>query len=117
MNTILLQDHLNDILQKNVCFDMNNKTLREGKLVIYNIKDFYISFTLITKKDQQKVYELPVPFESYRTGTDLIFDYSLPHITKNSTRVEYLLTSLKNKIGKKCKFYNNKLIIRSNLIN
>ena len=46
MNTLLLQDHLNGILQKNVCFDMNNKTLREGKLVIYNIKDFYITFTL-----------------------------------------------------------------------
>ena len=34
---------------------MNDKVLREGKLMIYNIKDFYITFTLITKKDQQKI--------------------------------------------------------------
>ena len=116
MNPVVLQDNLNTILQKNVCFTMNDKVLREGKLMIYNIKDFYITFTLITKKDQQKIYEIPAPFYTYIEGSNVIFDYSTGYITKKSKKIEYLLTSLKNKIGKKCKFFDSKLIIRSNLV-
>jgi len=116
MNPVVLQNHLNTILQKNVCFTMNDKVLREGKLMIYNVKDFYITFTLITKKDQQKIYEIPVPFYTYADESSIVLDYSIGYITKKSRKIDYLLTALKNKIGKKCKFFDSKLIIRSNLV-
>ena len=53
---------LKNLLQRNVSFNINNKTIREGLLMLFHVKDFYISFILKTEKYPSKTYEIPVPY-------------------------------------------------------
>lgn len=58
-----LTEHCKHILQRNVKFMLNDKkVLRRGKLLLFNTHDFYITFTLLTPKNQQKVYEIFYPY-------------------------------------------------------
>ena len=70
-------------LQKTVTFEVNGKVLREGRFILYNIKDFYITFNLITSKQLQKTYELPLPFEVVQHEDYIIFDYTFKNITRD----------------------------------
>tara|TARA_B100000131_G_C17590060_1_gene398789 strand:- start:94 stop:435 length:342 start_codon:yes stop_codon:yes gene_type:complete len=106
-----LQDKLTSLLQKDVQFNLKTKTLKEGKILLFNVKDFYITFTLKTKKDLVKTYEIPMPFDVFTQGRSVVFDYSVRHISKNDIMVQTLITLLQNKIGKKSKFFNNTLTI------
>ena len=42
-----IEEQLKDALQRDVSFVVNDKTLRQGKLMMFNMKDFYISFILL----------------------------------------------------------------------
>jgi len=105
------EDAIKYALQKNVSFVIDNKTIREGRLILYNVKDFYIVFNLITSKNISKTYELPLPFIVERYADKIIFDYSLKNIVKGNNIIEYLIKTTYNKIGKKSRLYDNKLTI------
>jgi len=102
---------LTGLLQKDVQFNLKNKTLKEGKILLFNVKDFYINFTIRTKKDVVKTYEIPMPFNVTSSGRCVIFDYNVDHISKNDIIIQTLITLLQTKIGKKSKFFNNTLTI------
>tara|TARA_Y100000310_G_C20697677_1_gene826876 strand:+ start:3432 stop:3779 length:348 start_codon:yes stop_codon:yes gene_type:complete len=106
-NTILKHS-----LQRNVIFEVNSKIIRQGKIILYNIKDFYISFNILTPKDVLKTYELPVPFEISLIEEGILCDYSISNITRNVNTTDYLIRSIYNKFGKKSKLFNNKLTIK-----
>lgn len=108
-----LEDTLKSILQRQISFELNNKTLREGRLMIFHIKDFYISFILETEKHPHKLYEIPVPFEITNHRGNVVFDYRLRHAHRNETKLEMLVHSLYKTIGKKSKFFDNTLTIRT----
>lgn len=114
MITDIIEKHLNTALQKNVQFMLNDKAVREGKLMLYNIKDFYITFTIMTKKDIVKTYEIPIPY-SVNTSTDgnIVFSYKLDHLIKGRSSIEKLIDKISTDIGKKSKFFNNVLEIQS----
>lgn len=54
---------LEPYLQKNVMFNIETKTVRRGKLLLYNIKDYYLKFIIKTNKDINKTYEIPYPYD------------------------------------------------------
>ena len=104
---------LGKILQSTVIFEVNKKALREGKLILYNIKDFYITFNILTSKGIMKTYELPVPFNIYSDkNNNVIFDYDIDYISRKDRVIEYLITIVGNKFNKKSKLFNNKLTIK-----
>jgi len=111
MLLITLQDSLAGILQQDLKFIINGKTIKEGKLLLYNIKDYYIIFTLLTPKDVVKAYEIPMPFEIGSTNNELTFNYSTNIVTKHDSAKLLLIKQLLDKIGKKSKFYDNTLTI------
>jgi len=106
-----LQNKLTGLLQKDVQFNLKNKTLKEGRILLFNVKDFYINFTIKTKKDVVKTYEIPMPFSVSSRGRSVTFDYSIDHISKNDIIIQTLITLLQTKVGKKSKFFNNTLTI------
>jgi hypothetical protein len=107
-----LQESLRGILQKDIKFILNKKILREGKLILFNVKDFYIHFLLETqKKPFTKNYEIPVPFDIIQAQGSLTFDYSTQHIIKNNKQISLLIDSAVKKTNKTSKFYNNILTI------
>ena len=106
-----LQEGLTDILQKNIKIGLNNKILREGKLLLFNVKDFYVHFLLETVKTPKKNYDIPVPFRVIKTKNELIFDYAIVNLTKRDPKYDLAINSLVKTVGKKSKFFNNTLTI------
>ena len=100
------------MLQRDVQFVVSDKVIKEGKIVVFNIKDFYISFILHTKKSQNKTYEIPLPFDIRSKDTTLLFDYTLDKIHRNSAVTKHLVSCISKSIGKKSKLFDNTMIIR-----
>lgn len=55
-------DCIKNFLQKDVVFCIEQKTVRKGRLMLYNATDYYIKFTIKTNKDVCKTYEVPFPY-------------------------------------------------------
>tara|TARA_R110002020_G_scaffold332155_1_gene547533 strand:+ start:2229 stop:2573 length:345 start_codon:yes stop_codon:yes gene_type:complete len=106
-----LKEALETVLQRNAKFNVNGKILREGRVILYNLKDFYIEFIIITKKDVRKVYEIPVPFTISVQKDTVYFDYTLKSICKddydNSVNIKLISATL----GKKSKLFDSVLAI------
>ncbi len=111
MITHELDSHLKNLLQRNISFSINNKTIREGLLVLFHVKDFYISFILKTPKYPSKTYEIPVPYAIHQRPAGYIFDYSNRYIHKNNQQLSLLINAIHKNTGKKSKFLDNTLTI------
>ena len=113
---IIISDHveqvLKDTLQNNVQFILNGKVVREGKMIIYTVKDYYITFNFINLKGQKKHYEVPVPFVITKKGNDIIMSYEVELATKNDFDCDWLVKQLVAKLKKKSKLMNNKLVVK-----
>ena len=110
-----LENILKKYLQQDVQFVLNDRIVREGRIVLFNIKDFYVTFIIHTKKNQNKTYELPVPFKIRpQRDKSLVFDYSLVHIHHNDVKKKLYMTQIYGKTSKKSKLYDNILTIRPN---
>ena len=103
---------LKSLLQRNVSFNINNKTIREGLLVLFHVKDFYISFILKTEKYPSKTYEIPVPYSIKQQQDHYLFDYSNKHIHKGDQKLSLLIAAIHKEVGKKSKFLDNTLTIK-----
>ena len=81
--------------------------------MLFNIKDFYLSFTLQTEKHPSKIYEIPCPYYVKRYGNDLAFFYKNRIIFKNDQKLMLLINSIHKAVGKKSKFFDNTLLIKT----
>ena len=106
-----LQQSMEGLLQRNIRLVVNDKVLREGRLILYNIKDYHIECIFITKKDQQKVYEIPVPFDITVKPNCVLFDYSNKLISKNNLDNLMLIKMIALGVKKKSKLYDTVLTI------
>lgn len=103
-----LEKTLNYFLQREINFSIDSKTVKRGRLILCNIRDFYITFYL-KHNSEQKRYELPYPFEVKITDQGIVFDYTLTTLACNSDSMFYKLKSLGKK--KNTKIYDNKVIL------
>ena len=98
-------DCIKNYLQKNVTFSVGQKTVRRGKLLLYNINDYYIKFTIKTNKDIQKTYEVPFPFQVYDNKNYLTLSYKINDLCAgNNTRIDFInkyFTEITNKLHDK----------------
>jgi hypothetical protein len=95
--------------QKNISINLDNKVLRQGKLLLFSIKDFYIHFTLLQNKTT-KNFELPYPYNTYMenlTSNVLVLDYRLKTFTKGLPDITEKTKALYNAKGKHLKFFDN----------
>lgn len=95
-------------LQKNVVFAMDNKILKEGKLFLFNRKDYYLVFYMKINNQDRK-FELPYPFGIKMVENYIEIDYNFSSIAKNDAELYYRLISLNSNI--KNRFLNNKILI------
>lgn len=109
----IVEPHLKNLLQRTVRFRINNKVVREGKLMLYHIKDFYLSFTLQTEKHAGKIYEIPCPYMITSQGSTLYFHYNNNLIYKKDHKTKLLINSLHKGVGKKSKFFDNTILIET----
>lgn len=72
---VKLEQELKDLILKNIEFKLDGKTVKRGKLRVFNTKQFFIKFKLET--DVIKEYELPYPYQWRRVDGGFVFDYCL----------------------------------------
>ena len=99
------------ILQRDVKFIINSKVLREGKLILLNLKDYYIECIFIVKDDKKKLYEIPAPFKINLGDNKIEFDYTVQTVTRKHLSNGVAIKMLVHDLGKKSKFYDNVLTI------
>jgi hypothetical protein len=103
------ESDLNYFLQRNIVFVLENKIIKEGKLFLYNEKDYYLIFYMRSGNNDQKKFEIPYPFSVERKNNYLILDYSLSAISGGDSELYYRLISLNQ--NSNSRFYNNKIIV------
>ena len=96
---------LNDI-----CFDIEGKIIKRGKLINVNIKDFFLEFKLEVQKGGIKSFEVPYPYELLDYEDRIVFDYNLNKFVFNDIVRLAKVKRLKPK--KNSKFYDVKMDLK-----
>lgn len=109
-----IDDNCKKLLQKNINFEIKNKSLKRGKLVLYFQRNFHLVFVLDTIKKREKL-EIPIPFAiEYHSEDDLMFfDYRMSTLSKIFSEAEPFLTLFTSKVVKN-KFFDTILTINAN---
>ena len=103
------ENDFNYFLQRNIVFVLENKIIKEGKLFLYNEKDYYLIFYMRSNNNEQKKFEIPYPFDIKRINNYLVLDYSLSAISGGDSELYYRLISLNQ--NSNSRFYNNKILV------
>lgn len=92
-------------------FTIDNKLIKQGKVQLFCIKDFFCVFTLIgmEKNEKKVIYELPYPFSIKNLTPDsLEFDYTTESFCLSNNRIREHTQAVK--LSKTSKFFNKKII-------
>jgi hypothetical protein len=105
-----LEKELTNLLLRDIKIFINPaKPIKQGKLVLFKVKDFYFSLSLENEKGDLKQYEMPFPFSSDVGHMHLKFDYRIEEFAKNNEFV-YFKSKVLN-FEKKSKLYNNVVVL------
>lgn len=105
---MITEENFLPFFQKEISIVLDNKTLRQGKLLLLSIKDFYLHFTLL-HNNVKKNFELPYPFRAYVDDSDkniLILDYKIKSFTRNLSEIDEKARLVKSK-DKHMKYYDS----------
>lgn len=108
-----IEKKVNTFLQKKVRFLLDTKVLKEGKILLFCIKDFYCIFTLIieAKNNKKMIYEIPYPYSIEVLQNKIIFDYTVETFSRGDKPTKEIINRIKTK--KPFKLFNRKLTILS----
>ena len=103
------------LLQKEIKIDLKNKTYKQGKLLLFYQKNFYITFVMNTAKKLKEKVEFPIPYgiEIYPDENLVYFDYRIKTLSKYSPDIETNLIVYPKKISGN-KFWDSILLINAN---
>jgi hypothetical protein len=78
------------LLQKNITLEFKDKIYKQGKLLIFHQKNFYLTFILDSIKKKNEKVEIPIPFEieSHTEEGLIYFDYRIKTLSKFSPDIE-----------------------------
>lgn len=107
-----LENILKELLQKKLKLWINNKTWREGRLILFKQSGFYIEFIIKSKKKDRERFEIPIPFgiESWLEEDVVYFDYQLQTLANKEKNIVRMLKNIEP-TGKN-KFYDSILEIQ-----
>ena len=91
-------------------FTIDNKTIKQGKVLLFTVKDFFCVFTLVgnDKNDKKVIYELPYPFSLTSTVSSLEFNYTMDNFCLGNNRIKEQVNKVK--LQKTSKFFNKKVV-------
>jgi hypothetical protein len=103
------------LLQKTLTMEIGNKAYKQGKLILFYQKNFYLTFIMDTVKKKKEKIEIPIPFDvEIHEQDDLVyFDYRLKTLAKHAPEIENYLKVYSSKKNSN-KFWNVILTINGN---
>lgn len=102
------------LLQKEIVIELKNKTHKQGKVVLFYQKNFYITLVMNTLKKEKEKVELPIPYgvEFYEDEDLIYFDYRIKTLSKHAPEIETNLLVYPKKISGN-KFWDSILLINA----
>ena len=102
------------LLQKNVVMDIKNKVLKQGKIILFYQRNFYITFVIDTEKKAKEKVEIPIPYgvEFHEKENLVYFDYRIKTLSKHAPENETNLIVYPKKIAGN-KFWDSILLINA----
>jgi len=106
-----IEQIIKPFLLTQVNFTVDDKTVKQGTLQLFCIKDFFCVFTLLSieKSNKKTIYELPYPFHITASDKNLEFDYTLDSFCLSSAGIREQVNKVK--LSKTSKFFNKKVIV------
>jgi hypothetical protein len=106
-------DYLVYALQRNVQLNLNKKTVKTGKLILFKRVHYCIQLTLQNSKMGNDSYEIPIPFstEYYSDSGHMYFDYRIITLSRKDNINEKILTQYKEHVDLASAFYDRILEI------
>jgi hypothetical protein len=96
---------ISDYFLKDIIIVQNSKVLRQGQLLLFYVKDFYLHFTLKVG-NQTKQFEIPYPFDTKRPSPNmLLLDYTLSSFRAEFNDIERKIKNIG--LQKKSRYYNS----------
>lgn len=95
-------------LQRNLLINGNNKQFKQGKLLLFKVKDFFCVFTLLIN-GKKITYEVPYPFDIKGFKDDVVLDYTLDTFCTFNNGTEELVNMIRS--TKTSKLYNKKIVV------
>jgi hypothetical protein len=92
-------------------FSIDGKTIKQGKLQLFCIKDFFCVFTLLglDRTDKKTIYELPYPFSIKTKQKSLEFDYTIDSFCLSNAAIREQTSRVK--LTKTSKFFNKRVVV------
>tara|TARA_B100001123_G_scaffold328275_1_gene369406 strand:+ start:117 stop:461 length:345 start_codon:yes stop_codon:yes gene_type:complete len=113
MTADVLNEELKYFLQRNISFSTTTRVFKKGRMVLFNIGEYYISFTVETAfSNKLQSYEIPYPFavEKAEEGK-LHLDYRFNRLYNNSADVRVALAN--EKIECKSKYLDTVVTLKT----
>jgi hypothetical protein len=106
------------LLQKEISIDIKNKVYKQGKLLLFYQRNFYLTFVMDTAKKEKEKIEIPIPYEvELHENENLVyFDYRIKTLSKHAPEIETNLIIYPKKITGN-KFWDSILLINANANN
>lgn len=70
------EENLKELMLKTVDFQLDGKSIKKGKIKVFNTKQFHIKFSMEHEGDI-KDFELPYPFKITKCPEGYLFNYAL----------------------------------------
>jgi hypothetical protein len=114
INGSKIEDACKFLLQKNLVLEFGNKIYKQGKMVLFYQKNFYLMFVMDTNRKPKEKIEIPIPYgvEIHEEDDLIYFDYRIKTLAKLSPDIETHL-KLYSSRNSNNKFWNSILTINS----
>lgn len=96
---------LQNLLQSKILIRSNNKTIKSGRLKLFNIKQYFIKLYIEQESREIKVLELPYPYKIIASDAKCTFNYMLTSLCNNQRDTMREINSIEVKTPHK--FFNN----------
>jgi len=112
----MILDKINNVLKQNllkhVVIVYDEKYTKKGQLLLFSISNFNINLILKTTRNENRTYELPIPFDITMEENNIVLDYTIKTLSNNCPVKLVKLTNITP--SEVNKFYNNKIKIKVN---
>ena len=97
MTSDALNEELKYFLQRNISFSTTTRVFKKGRMVLFNIGEYYISFNVETAfSNKLQSYEIPYPFGVMKPiEGQLQLDYRFDRLYNNNASVRLALANEK----------------------
>jgi hypothetical protein len=103
-----IEEHLKNLMLRNVKFVLNERTIKRGKIELFNTKQNFVKFK-INEDGEIKEWELSYPYDIKKIDGGYIFDYALSAFCPRTEEVYWKMRTM-NKT-EASKFFDNYLYV------